>query len=94
MDVTDAIGVTEAHPAGRGEPAPLTPLSILPLPGSLGWAGIRFLRTQLKHKERQDWFSKRTHLDSLPAIMGLCAPEKPSLKIGIHSLKASFQVRG
>lgn len=44
------------HPAGRGDPAPRIPLSILPLPGSLGWAGIRFLRTQLKHKERQGLF--------------------------------------
>lgn len=41
-----------AHPAGRGEPAPLTPLSILPV-GSLGCAGIRFLRTQLKCKDKR-----------------------------------------
>lgn len=26
----------EAHPAGRGDPAPLTPLSIRPILGSLG----------------------------------------------------------
>lgn len=45
----DAIEVTQAHPAGRGDPAPLTPPSILPLLDSLGWAGIRFFRTQLKH---------------------------------------------
>lgn len=49
MAVTDVMDVTEAHPAGRGDPAPLTPLSILPPLGSLGCAGIRFLRTQLKH---------------------------------------------
>lgn len=40
---------TDAHPAGRGDPAPLTALSILPLPGSEGCAGIRVLRTQLDH---------------------------------------------
>ncbi len=36
MYVSDVINVTGAHPAGRGDPAPLTPLSSLPLPGSLG----------------------------------------------------------
>ncbi len=48
MDVNDVMDVTEAHPAGRGDPAPLTPLSSRPPLGSLGWAGIRFFPVCLK----------------------------------------------
>ena len=48
------MDVTQAYPAGLGDPAPLTPLSILPALDSLGWAVIRFLRTHLQLKDNLD----------------------------------------
>lgn len=68
---------TDAHPAGLGDPAPLTPLSILPPLGSLGWAGIRFLRTQLRtHKDRSGVFVLMKHLLSLFGLSYLLSTKK------------------
>lgn len=47
-----ATSEKQAHPAGRGDPAPLTPPSILIELASLDWAGIRFLRTHLESPNR------------------------------------------
>lgn len=53
---THVTNETQAHPAGRGDPAPLTPLSILPVLAS-DWAGIRFLRTHLRKGKCRKAFS-------------------------------------